>query len=83
MLKAVTTKMRAGYLRRNGVPYSDTASLTEYFTRQTAPNGDDWLVVTSIVEDPTYLNEPFVTSTHFKKEPDNSKFTPTPCVAHR
>ena len=83
MLKAVTTKMRAGYLRKNGVPYSDKASLTEYFTRQTAPNGDDWLVVTSIVEDSTYLNEPFVTSTHFKKEPDNSKFTPTPCVAHR
>ena len=35
------------------------------------------------VDDPTYLNEPFVTSTHFKKEPDNSKFAPTPCVAHR
>jgi hypothetical protein len=78
-LKAVTTNMRAGYLRRNGVPYSDRATLTEYFVRVDAPNGDQWLVVTSLVDDPTYLNEPFVTSTHFKKEPDNSKFAPAPC----
>lgn len=82
-LKVVTTSMRPGYLRMNGVPYSDKAVLTEYFVRATAPNGDDWLVVTSSVYDPVYLNEPFVTSTHFKKEPDNSKFAPTPCVAHR
>jgi hypothetical protein len=79
MLKAVTTNMRAGYLRRNGVPYSDSATLTEYFVRVTAPNGDDWLVVTSIVEDPVYLNEPFVTSSHFKKEPNDAKFAPAPC----
>jgi len=83
MLKVVTTNMRAGYLRKNGVPYSEKAVLTEYFVRTTAPNGDTWLVVTSIVDDPMYLNEPFVTSTHFKKEPDNSKFAPTPCVAHK
>jgi hypothetical protein len=55
--------------------------LTEYFVRTTAPNGDEWLVVTSIVEDPIYLNETFVTSSHFKKEPNNAKFAPTPCVA--
>ena len=79
MLKAVTTNMRAGYLRLNGVPYSDSSMLTEYFVRVTAPNGDEWLVVTSIVEDPVYLNEPFVTSSHFKKEPDDSKFAPSPC----
>src|SRR5688572_7664786 len=79
-LKVETRNMRAGYLRKNGIPYSENAVLTEYFVRTTAPNGDDWLVVTSIVDDPTYLNEPFVTSTHFKKEPDNSKFAPAPCV---
>lgn len=82
-LRVTTTNMRAGYLRTNGVPYSEQAVMTEYFTRMTAPNGDEWLVVTSIVDDPVYLNEPFVTSTHFKKEPDNSKFSPTPCVVHR
>ena len=79
MLKAVTTNMRAGYLRRNGVPYSENAMLTEYFVRATAPSGDEWLVVTSIVEDPVYLNEPFVTSSHFKKERDDSKFASSPC----
>lgn len=82
-LKVVTTHMRAGYLRTNGVPYSENAVLTEYFVRVTAPNKDEWLVVTSIVEDPLYLNEPFVTSTHFKKEPNDAKFAPTPCVVHR
>lgn len=82
-LKAVTTNMRAGYLRTNGVPYSDQAVLTEYFVRVTAPNGDEWLVVTSMVDDPMYLNEPFVTSSHFKREPNDAKFSPTPCVVSR
>ena len=82
-LKVVTTNLRAGYLRKNGVPYSDKAALTEYFTRTTAPNGDEWLVITAILDDPPYLNERFVTSTHFKKEPDNSRFAPTPCVVFK
>jgi hypothetical protein len=82
-LKVVTTRMRAGYLRTNGVPYSANAVLTEYFVRVEAPNGDHWLIVTSIVDDPVYLTEPFVTSTHFKREPNDAKFAPTPCVVHR
>ena len=65
--------------RKNGVPYSDKAVLTEYFERFTAPNGDEWFVVTSIVEDPTYLTQPFITSTHFRKERDGSKWAATPC----
>jgi hypothetical protein len=35
--------------------------------------------VTTIVEDPTYLNQPFITSTSFKKESDTSKWSPRPC----
>jgi hypothetical protein len=77
----VTTKMKAGYLRKNGVPYSDKAVLTEYFDRTAEPNGDSWLVVTTIVEDPMYLTQPFITSTHFRKENDQSKWNPTPCSA--
>ena len=38
-----------------------------------------WLIVTTVVEDPVYLNAPYVTSPHFKKEPDGSKWDPTPC----
>jgi hypothetical protein len=80
-LKVVTTKMKPGYLRKNGVPYSDKAVLTEYFDRTAEPNGDSWLVVTTIVEDPMYLTQPFITSTHFRKETDQSKWNPTPCSA--
>jgi hypothetical protein len=79
-LKVVTTGFRAGYLRKNGVPYSESASITEYFHRLPEhPNGDVWLHVVTIVEDPRYLNEPFYTSTHFKREGSGAKWNPTPC----
>ena len=78
-LKVVTTNMRGGWLRKNGVPYSENAVLTEHFDRFAAPTGDEWLVVTSIVSDPKYLTADFITSSHFKKEPNNSKFAPAPC----
>jgi hypothetical protein len=79
-LKVVTTNFKAGYLRRNGVPYSDETSMTEYFDRLSA-YGTDWMTVFTIVDDPRYLNQPFITSTHFKREPDRSKWTPRPCEA--
>ena len=42
--------------------------------------GDDlWFTVTTIVDDPKYLNEPFVTSSNFKREPNGSKWRPAPC----
>jgi hypothetical protein len=78
-LRVVTTHMRGGWLRRNGVPYSEKAILTEHYDRFAAPNGDEWLVVTSIVSDPVYLTADFITSTHFRREPDASKFDPKPC----
>lgn len=79
-LKVVTTNMRAGYLRKNGVPYSENTVVTEYFDRHTEPNGDEWFTVTTIVEDSMYLTQPFITTTHFKKEPEASKWRPTPCA---
>jgi len=78
-LKVTTTMMSAGWLRKNGVPYSENATLTEYFDRFAAPNGDEWFAVTTIVSDPKYLNQDFVTSTHFKKEADGAKWAPKPC----
>jgi hypothetical protein len=80
-LKVETTRMRPGYLRKNGVPYSGDAVLTEYFTRVIESNGDSYLIVTSVVNDPKYLSGPFTTSTHFKKLPDASGWRPTPCKA--
>ncbi len=80
-LKVVTTHLRPGYLRKNGVPYSGNATLTEYYSRTNEPNGDSWLIVTTIVDDPQYLNQPFITSTHFKKQADASGWNPSPCTA--
>ena len=80
-LKVVTTNMRAGYLRKNGVPYSESAILTEYFDVAPLPGGGQVLLVTSVVEDPQYLQQPFIVSSQFKKEPDGSKWDPSPCTS--
>jgi hypothetical protein len=80
-LKVETTHMKAGYVRKNGVPYSENATLLEYFDRHREPNGDEWFTVTTILHDPKYYMQDFITSTHFKKEPDASKWRPTPCTA--
>ena len=73
--------MRPGYAMKNGVPYGANAVLTEYFSRTIEPNGDSYLIVTSIIEDPQYFTQPFIRSTHFKKLPDASAWTPEPCSA--
>ena len=73
--------MRTGYLRKNGIPYSEQATLTEYYDRYSEPTGEEWFTVTTIVTDPVYLYSPFVTSTDFRKEPDESRWNPTPCTA--
>jgi len=80
-LNVVTTHMKAGYLRKNGVPYSEKAVVTEYFDRHVEPNGGEWFTVTTIVEDPKYLDQPFITSTDVRKEPDGAKWRPTACTA--
>jgi hypothetical protein len=77
-LEVTTTNMSAAWLRPNGVPYSENAVLTEYFDRFTEGD-DEWFTVTTIVEDPTYLTEPLVISSNFKREPDGSKWAPAPC----
>jgi hypothetical protein len=80
-LEVVTTGLRAGYLRKNGVPYSENAVVTEYYDIITTPRGEQWLVVTTQVTDPVYLNPPFITSTQFRKQPDASDWNPTACSA--
>jgi hypothetical protein len=77
-LKVVTTNLRPGYTRKNGVPYSEHTVLTEYFDRH-EDFGAEWFTVTTVVDDPTYYASPFVTTTHFKKETDTSKWNPQPC----
>jgi hypothetical protein len=78
-LRVVTSNVRAGYLRKNGVPYSERTTVSEHFDVAPLPDGGTLLLITTIVEDPVYLNAPYVVSPHFKKEPDGSKWDPTPC----
>src|ERR1700733_4997144 len=80
-LKVATTNLRAGYLRKNGVPYSENAAVTEYFDIAQIPSGGQVLLVTALVDDPQFLRQPFTTSSQFKKEADGSKWDPQPCTA--
>ena len=81
-LKVVTTHLRPGYLQKNGVPYSGDAMVTEYFDAlNKEANGDQWLLVTTLVEDSQYLARPFQRSTHFKRQADATGWEPEPCSA--
>ena len=80
-LKVVTTGLKAGYYWKNGMPYTANAKMTEYFRVHDLPNSGQWIVLSSIVEDPQYLNQPYVVTYHFKKLPDGSKWKPSPCSA--
>lgn len=80
-LKVVTTHLKAGYLRKNGVPYSANTVLTEYYSRVKEDDGTSYLIVTTVVEDPMYLAQNFITSTHFRLEPNGSKWDPEACEA--
>jgi hypothetical protein len=77
-LKVVTTHIKPGYLRNNGVPFSANAVLTEYYDVHRRGN-DEYLVQTQIVDDPKYLNAPWVVSSHYRREPDGSKWDPQAC----
>jgi hypothetical protein len=74
----VTMHMTPGYLRKNGVPYSGDAVLTEYYDRFDV-DGNSYLIVTSVVDDPKYLNDSFITSGQFKREPHASQWNPSAC----
>jgi hypothetical protein len=78
-LKVVTTGARPGYLQKNGVPYSANAVFTEFFNRY---DEGDWsmLVVSTLTEDPTYLQQPHIRSSHYRKLPDATGWNPTPCA---
>ena len=78
-LRVVTTNLVDGYLRKNGVPYSQNAVVTEHFDRVPGPDESQWLVVKTIVEDPAYLTGPYITSAHFMREPDDAKWHPAGC----
>jgi hypothetical protein len=79
-LAVTTTRMRPGYLRKNGVPYSGNAVLTEYVVRL-VDGTDEYLVFTTMVDDPQYLAQPYVKTYQYKKQTDATGWNPTPCSA--
>ena len=75
----MTTRLRPGYLRKNGVPYGPDAVLTEYWDLIEEATGDRRILLLLIVEDRTYLQQPWIVPVHFKKELNDAKWDPTPC----
>ena len=80
-LKVITSRLKPAYLRKNGIPVSANATVTEYYDLHKTPTGDSWLVVTTDVADPTYLTQRFITSTHFKKLSAGAPWQPEGCSA--
>jgi hypothetical protein len=78
-MEAHTTNLLPGYLRKNGIPYSDQTTVTEYFDVIQIADGSTWLFDVVIVDDPVYLQQPWVVSRNFKKEEDDSKWNPQDC----
>ncbi len=78
-LKVTTTNMKPGYIRKNGVPYSEKAVLTEYYALLTGQQNDSYITLTAFVDDPTYLTGQFIRTYTFKKVPDATGWDPTPC----
>lgn len=76
-----TSHLRAGYLRKNGVPFSEQAFMTEYFNVLRGRDGERYLAVQTYVDDPVYLDRHYVRTYFFKPEPDGSNWNPTPCTA--
>ena len=80
-LRITTTDLLAGYLRKNGVPYGESASLLEYVDLFREPNGAAIIVWTAVVNDPVNLETPYIVSSQFKRQADGSRWDPTPCSA--
>jgi hypothetical protein len=80
-LEVHTSNLSPGYLRRNGAPYSEKTTVTEYYDVIKEQEAD-WIVVKTIVNDPTYLFANFITSTHFRKQPDATGWKPSACYAN-
>jgi hypothetical protein len=73
VLSVKTTHLKEGYLRRNGLPRSDKATLTEHWIR----NGN-YLTVVAITDDPVYLTEPFIRTTDYELDV-RQQVPPYPC----
>lgn len=80
-LRVDTSHLLPGYLRKNGVPFSEDAFMTEYYSLIVEEDGNQYLVIQTFVDDPTYLRTHFVRTLQFKREPNGSEREPQECSA--
>ena len=64
-LTVYTTHLKPGYIRRNGVPRSEKATMVEHWSRH-----DNILTLTQVITDPVYLTEPMVRTTDWLADPE-------------
>jgi hypothetical protein len=66
-LKITTTHLKDGYLKRGGPQTSDMYTMTEFLTRH-----GDILTIVTVIDDPVYMDEPYVHSTTYVYDPTSS-----------
>jgi len=74
-----TDHLQPGLLRKNGVPYGTDTTMGEIWDLRTLSPTGQWLTVSTKVEDPQYLLQPYIYDSIFQKEPDGAKWRPSPC----
>jgi hypothetical protein len=74
MLKVTTTHLKEGWVRRNGLPRSEHATLIEYFIRN-----EDYLTLVTVVKDPVYLTEALVKTSDWVLDP-GLQLSPFSCI---
>ena len=81
-LKVVTTNLRAGIPaeERRALQRERGGDRVLRSSRRSA-TAIELLVVTTVVDDPKYLTQPFIVSSQFKKQADAHGWDPTPCSA--
>ncbi|MGH8140929.1 MAG: hypothetical protein ACREU2_00210 [Steroidobacteraceae bacterium] len=80
-LEVKTTDLKAGFLRKNGIPYSENAKLLEDFDLLPKIGGEQMLAVSTVVTDPVYLSKPFMRDAIFKKLSSDAGWEPSACSA--
>lgn len=78
-IEVVTDDMLPGLLRKNGVPYGAGAKMTEYWELRSDESSQQWITISTRLQDPEYLLQPYVYDSIFQKEADGSKWDPSPC----
>ena len=73
ILTVYTTHLKEGWIRRNGIPRSDRATVVEHFIRHA-----DGMTLMTVITDPAYLTEPMVRTREYEYSV-GGQIAPYPC----